>query len=136
MTEESAPKLKVRLLITSDSLTPDEISEGVGLYPTRHWFKGQPVCPGASKTYEHNGWVLAAEGSGVAVSAENLTEKLLQSIDVSKMLEFKSAHQKVEFELSIVVHVSASAPAVSLSPYQVRVLASLNADIDIDIYPG
>lgn len=52
------------------------------------------------------------------------------------MLAFKSAHPEVEFELSIIVHVSASAPAVSLSAYPVRVLASLNTDIDVDSYRG
>jgi hypothetical protein len=136
MEDASSAELKVRFLITSQVLTPDQISASVGVSPSRTWIKGQKVHQKATKTYSHNGWVLIAEARGAHASAETLADEILRGIDMHRMLAFKSEHADAEFELSIIVYLSQSAPAVSLSPAQVGALANLGAGIDVDIYPG
>ena len=129
MGNTSKPELKVRFLITSDSLTPHQISAGMGVSPSSTWSKGQRVHPKASKTYDQNGWVIVAEARGESASAEKLAADIFNSLDVQRMLAFKSKHSDAEFELSVIVHLTTSAPAISLSAKQVEVLAKLGADM-------
>jgi hypothetical protein len=129
------PELKVRLLITSDSTNPSTVSAALGLEPTQKWLKGERVHPKATNKYDHNGWVLVEADYGEKASVEALVNKVFRAIDLNRVKQLTLRDPTVEVELSIIVYLSGSAPSVFLSSHQVKCLAEIGAEIDIDIYP-
>jgi hypothetical protein len=56
-------------------------------------------------------------------------------VDSQKLIALVAQHAGTSVELSLVVYVADSAPSISLSPPQIRYLADVGADVDVDIYP-
>lgn len=135
MSDLNFPEIKVRLLVTSASLSPEAMTVAIGGPPTKSWCKGDPVSRGATKRFAHNGWLVIYTESGATASAEAVVSKLLRSIDLARLQSLTLSHGDVEIELSIIVEISSSAPSVGLSADQVRQLAAIGASIDVDIYP-
>lgn len=129
-------ELKARFLIISDTTNPSSFSAVLGVEPTQTWLKGEPVHPKAINRYAHNGWELVEVDRGEKASLEALVNKLFQSIDLNRVKQLTLNDPSVEIELSIIVHLSESAPSMFLSSDQVKCLADIGAEIDVDIYPG
>lgn len=89
----------------------------------------------ATNVYDHNGWVLIESAAGSTASAELLTKRIFDVVDIRNLKDLKAAHPGIEVVLSIIVYVTSSAPSVSLSKEQVKFLATIEGDLDIDIYP-
>lgn len=62
--------MKVRLVITSDSIIPKSISDFLGVSPVQTWLAGDPAHPRATNTHKENGWVLSLEGGKGALIVE------------------------------------------------------------------
>lgn len=129
------PELKVRFLITSDTTNPSLFSAILGVEPTQTWLKGERVHPKAINQYGHNGWVFVETGCGEEASLEALVSQLFQAIDLNRVKQLTLTDSSVEVELSIIVHLSRSAPSMFLSAHQIKCLADIGAEIDVDIYP-
>jgi hypothetical protein len=128
--------LKARFLISSDTTDPSSFSAFLGVEATRTWLKGEQVHPKAINRFDHNGWVLIETDRGDKASLEILVNRLFQAIDLNRVKQLTSTDPSVEIELSIVVHLTESAPLMFLSSHQVKCLADIGAEIDVDIYPG
>lgn len=129
-------ELKARFLISSVTTIPSVFSAALGVEPTQTWLKDEPVHPKAINKYDHNGWVLVETERGASASLEALVNKLFQAIDLNRVRQLTQADPSVEVELSIVLHLSESAPSMFLSSQHVKLLADIGAEIDIDIYPN
>jgi hypothetical protein len=133
--ELAEPEIKVRLLIADDLISPDTVSEFLKVAPTKVWIRGEKTHPKATNVYDHNGWVLIESAAGSTASAELLTKRIFDVVDIRNFKDLKAAHPGIEVVLSIIVYVTSSAPSVSLSKEQVKFLATIEGDLDIDIYP-
>jgi hypothetical protein len=129
------PEIKVRFVVTSSLLTPEEISKYLEVQASKTWLEGEKVHPGATKQFDENGWVIFESAVGAGASAERLVAKIFDAIPLPKLKKLRAENPEIEFELSIIVAVTNRAPVVSLSTSQIKYLAEIEAEIDVDIYP-
>lgn len=122
-------ELKLRLILTSQSHTANEMAKSAGINPTKSWANGEVVHPKAKNVHKQNGCLLEVEDTSLAGALEQL-QNVLQSQSAS-LLDLPN---NVEVELSCIVYLSGEAPALYLEPQHVKFLASMGAAVDIDVY--
>jgi len=122
-------ELKLRLILTSKSLTADDMATLAGISPSKSWTRGQVVHPSAKNVHKENGCLLQIEDSSLSSAAKRLEETL--QAQSAALLELP---KDVDIELSCVVYLKGAAPELHLEPQTVDLLASIGAGIDIDIY--
>jgi len=128
--------LKVRLVVTSDSLIPKTISDFLGVSPTKSWLRGDSVHPRATNIHKENGWVLSLEGGSGDLIVEPIIDRLIALVPQGKLAALCRQYQgSVSVEISIIAYVSADfLPSISLTPAQAAFLAHCNGGFDIDLY--
>jgi hypothetical protein len=136
--EDSAmgSQLKVRLVVTSETLLPKTISDLVGISPTTTWLRGETVHPKATNIHKENGWVLSLEDGGTELIAERIIDRLIALVPRGKLAALCKQHPgSVAVEMSIIAHLrSESMPSISLTPEQVAFLADCAGSFDVDLY--
>lgn len=114
---------------------PDEISARIGVVPSRTWCVGDIRNPRTGAHHDNAGWRVDSDGTpdlDPATHVEQLVEKLWHARD---SLQTLGAHCEMQF--SIVIHChEASAPPMYFSRDLLQRIASLNAAIDVDLYPS
>ncbi|TLY78091.1 MAG: DUF4279 domain-containing protein [Gammaproteobacteria bacterium] len=93
--EENAPDsaIKVRLVITSDSLPPKTISDLLGVVPTKTWLRGETVHTKATNVHKENGWVLSLEGLSGELIAERIIDRLIALVPQGRLAALYKQHQ-------------------------------------------
>lgn len=130
MTSDSMKsELKLRLILTSQSHTANEMAKLAGINPTKSWASGEVVHPKAKNVHKQNGCLLEIEDASLAGALKRL-QKDLQSQSAS----LHDLPKNVDIELSCIVYLSGEAPELHLEPKQVEFLASVGAAVDIDVY--
>lgn len=128
-------EINVRLAIYRFDCHPDEITQILGLTPTDIWIAGQPVRrppSGRAKLHEENAWLLKSplDGSSeIEEQVDALTDVIAPQAD-----RFRDLPDNVCIELSCSVYGHEYMPAIHFTANQVRFLASLGAEIDVDVY--
>ncbi len=130
--EHNKTEVKVRLVITDFSQDPAAISDILGIIPHSVWRVGEPFTPQQRQTHKENGWVFLAPGAP-HVPMEQQLEALLQIIE-PKLAAFEKLPQQSEVELSCVVYEYGedNRPCIEFSTKAVKLLARINALINID----
>jgi len=133
----AASSIKVRLVVTSGNVHPEEVSSFLGVAPSKTWLQGETVHPKATNVHKENGWVLSIEGRSGEWVAERIVDRLIALIPAGRLAALCRQHQgSIEVELSVVAHVSGAevSPVISLSPAQVAFLAGCGGAFDVDLY--
>ena len=127
------PEIRVEFCITSHELLPTQITQILGLLPSRTWLEGESI-QGTKLRRKHNGWCLAVDGAESTIDLEVPIRELL-TILLPKIGEIDEARSglDVECELSCAITIADETPVINLSPATVGDLVRLNAAIDIDI---
>jgi hypothetical protein len=126
----SANEVRVQLNFTGFDRSPSEVTSQVGLVPAKTWEAGAFI-ERSKRTYASNGWRVSPDERYEDV--ERGVDALL-SIITPRWDELRSLSCESRVELSIVLYVYESAPAVHLRRDQIARLTELNADIDVDLY--
>jgi hypothetical protein len=112
--------------------SPDELSNAIGLQPTRTWNEGDLVTSRSTRRQKSSGWELA---SGLAKEAtpdqhaSRLLDRLGPAADSLKRMPVEAS------VLSIVLEIhGGDRPPLGLSRENVARLAALGAELDIDLY--
>ena len=124
-------EIKVRFILTGFECAPAEITERLGLDPSRTWMVGDPMLGGA-RVYKKNGWRLELiddDASGV----EALVEQLLQQLEPSGDAIAELALENYA-EISCIVFATEYVPALHFSHKTLQRITQLGAEIDIDLY--
>jgi len=122
-------ELKLRLVLTSQSHTANQMAKFAGINPTKSWASGEVVHPKAKNVHKQNGCLLEIEGDSLAEALKRL-QKDLES-QTASLLDLP---ENIDIELSCIVYISGEAPELHIEPQQVDFLASMGAAVDIDIY--
>lgn len=125
-------EIKIRLSISGFSCPPEEVTQVLGLSPTKTWRRNDSI-PRTIMVYKENGWRLEAPGSPYA-SVEKQCTVLMERI-TPRLEAFKELPPGSEVELSCVIYVYHNErPSLSFSPEVIRTLATIGGLIDIDYY--
>ena len=123
-------EIRIQLTFTGFRRPPSEVTALIGLLPAKTWEAGASIERSA-REYASNGWRVCPDGQydDVERGVDALLEKTAPHWDKLRRFSLEG-----RVELSLVVFVYESAPAVHLRHDQVAKLAELKADIDVDLY--
>lgn len=128
-------KIAAKFTLTDFECSPREITERLGISPTKTWEIGDLISPRGQREYEFNGWRLDSELHN-SLDLEEQLKALLQQLDVA-WKELAKTCQQYESEFSFVIYLDnddGQIPAVHFSPELIAKIHQLNAAIDLDIY--
>jgi hypothetical protein len=124
-------KIQAEFCITSNQVTPMEITNAIEIAPSRTWLAGDFI-QNTKLRRKHNGWCLSSNEDnifesirtvlGILLPKSELIRKLCDSYDISP-------------ELSCVIYIvkNKEIPAFNFDQNIISGLARLNASVDIDI---
>ena len=131
--------LRVRLVLTSEVLSAEQIKQHVGLAPDRTWRKGElrGAYRGATRgpVFEHHGCELIEESVDGKVSIDALVARLLHRLS-GREAAIASLPDVVDRELAISANLASEPrPWIFLSRRSVGAIADLGCELDFDYYP-
>jgi len=126
------PKIRFHFQLIGDQITPEEISNYLGIAPSETWLTGD-LTRGHGPRKKHNGWRLSTE----LYQTHDLDEQLipLMAKILPKSREITQLIQKYNLtgEVSCHVDVVDVVPSINLKPDLLSKLAELGVYLDIDV---
>jgi Domain of unknown function (DUF4279) len=120
--------IKLRLVLTSKTLSPEQISARAKITPSKTWRSGDVVHPRATNRHKENGCTVEVVDTALSAAAKRLSDQLRdQSATLTNLAD-------IDVELSCVVNVHGSVPELHLDPEIVAFAASIKAALDFDVY--
>jgi len=119
-----------------EDITPDHITEALGIQPVKVYIKGQKTNPKLVKVAKRNGWRM---GSGLDkyASFEDQMKTMLDIIEC-KIELFRPFCEKYYCEFSCAIFIrydnEESTPWVHLDSRYNRLIKDLNIEFDFDLY--
>ena len=121
----------VRLKILSESLSPDEISERIGLPPSRSWSKGESDRKKASLNMaKWNGWIYDS-GRSADVSLADQVASLLHALEPMQN-NIRDISGLCDVAISVVSYSNPD-KSIFLSKDLVALIAALGAHFDLEM---
>ena len=121
-----------------EDLTHEQISEMLGLQPSRIHVKGQRHNPNFGRLAPRNRWMLQMyTKEGPWLNIEEQLDELLALVTLRRVaFQQLAAHCKFAIKCAVKVYVqhNESTPAVFLEHRHVELLTFLQATFDVDIY--
>ena len=120
-------------LVITGRFEPADITQAVGLVPSKTWHSGDAVMPGASLLHKEAGWRLSALEREQDDTLNDVVVRLLDDVDLrrNKILDLKVEHGRC---IECVVYSPGRKAVLSLSESTVRRIASLECGISIDYF--
>ncbi|PUZ19585.1 DUF4279 domain-containing protein [Chitinophaga costaii] len=119
-----------------DDISPDKITENIGITPVRIYIKGERKNPNLSGIAKRNRWIM---GSGLDkyASFEDQMNAMLDIIE-SKIELLRPFCEKYYCEFSCAIFIrydnDESTPSVHLDARYNRLTKELNIEFDVDLY--
>jgi hypothetical protein len=135
VTEDKRDYVGIALWITSDELSPEMITDVVGIEPNYTQVRGTPI-KGVDRLYERHSWKLgerlyAREGDYIGNHSEQFFDAFLNRIkDIAPRIKELSKYNEVSVAL---IYNVRDMPYIGLTREQVQVLAALGARVDHDV---
>jgi len=127
------PRIQIALVINSDFLHPDKISELIGLIPTEMYLKGELIV-GTIRPRDVNSWCFSLNG---IVDHYDLGEALTKLIEklAPKAEQINSVCKSNDLEaiFSCGIDVVDESPSIYIPPEIVFEISRFGASLDIDI---
>ncbi|HEV8252447.1 MAG TPA: DUF4279 domain-containing protein [Candidatus Limnocylindria bacterium] len=124
---------RARLVVLSDELLPEELTELLGMAPDKSWRSGEPTTGG--RPYRHSGWELASRLPPDRPPEDQLTDLLERLAPIAPAVTSLANNPAVfSVRLSLVRHGENWNPGLSLSLQAIRQMDSLGVGLEIDIY--
>lgn len=126
------PTIRVKFQIIGDQITPEEISNYLGMNPTETWLAGDSI-QGTELRRKHNGWRLSTKRCQTYHLDEQINiltaEILLKSTVLAKLVE----KYDLQLEINCDVDIVDEYPSINLSPESLSQLVELGVSLDIDL---
>jgi hypothetical protein len=129
-TTHAVDEVYVRLKITSENRSPDEVSRLVGLACDRAWCVGD-LRPHTKIAERTNGWVIELSSTGRSSLQTRARELLQRVLPYAANIKSLAATSLIEF--SCVVYTP-QVPPLYLEKDIIDGVAQLGAALDIDLY--
>jgi len=122
-------ELKLRLVLTSQVHTASELAQFANICPSKSWSSGDVVHPKARNVHKENGCLLEVKDASLAAA----TKRLLSDLQ-AQSATLLNLPADISVELSCIVYMKDAAPELHLETQDVSFLASIGAEVDIDVY--
>ena len=124
---------RARLVVLSDELSPEELTELLGMAPDVSWRMGEPGRGG--RPHPHHGWELESRLRQDRPPEEQLTDLLERLAPIAPAIASLANNPAVfGARLWLVRHGENWNPGVSLSVESIRQVDALGLGLEIDIY--
>jgi len=120
----------VRFVITSDTLTPDEITKILNKIPTKSWKKDTPKNNHPTLTYKYNKWEIFIKSENISHTDTLLNELFLQLLPIKENIALLKNITKT---ISIVIYKKEIMPSITYDSKIISFLHHLGVTLDIDI---
>lgn len=132
----SQHRISVDLRIADFECSPEELTNIIGISPTRTWRQGDLVTPRTAHRYKENGWELSS-GVSQHESFDNHVNALLDIIE-PKIDAFIEIGSKYFATLSCAIYMydnsENSLPWPHFTKRSMAVLHHIGAEVDFDLY--
>ena len=129
-----APEIMTEFIIVGMNVTPDEITQAIGIAPTKTWRFGEPdQNTFARRKHKDNGGCISTsyhQDVDLEKYARQLLEVLLPK---SELITTFCRENGLACELSFAAYVTEETPTTVLSKELIKDLAKWNASLDLDI---
>lgn len=118
--------------LTGLDFDPQNITDKLGIIPTKTWKIGDLVHPKATLKRQHNGWVINSKlgkNNDLEAHIKSLFEQLQPIWDIVQEIG-----HNYDAEISCVIYTEAEVPAIHLDKEIINKSHQINAEIDIDLY--
>jgi hypothetical protein len=127
-------EISVTFTLTGLNFKPDDITNKLGIIPTKTWLVGDLINPKTLLKRKENGWSLQSElelnNYELEDHLKNVLEKLHSQSNLLKELCLKNYG-----ELSCIVYaIGEERPSIHLDQELIQKIHQLNCEIDIDLY--
>jgi hypothetical protein len=127
------PIIQADFIITGTDILPDQITQELGISPTRTWRLGDSIQETQLRR-KHNGWCFSI---GKRESALDLEKPLVMLINhllpYAQTISSLCEKHNLQSEISCAIYISDETPIINFSPETISHLAQLNSFLDIDI---
>lgn len=127
-----AHKTVVSLKVMGDDLDPEKVTCCLGVSPKRTWRKGDLKHSKSSIRYVENGWYFESPLAPDAPLMDKVNDLVNRFGPVAK--KFALLPPGVTVLLSCVVYIYEESPDAYFDKSVIAFLASINADLDFDVY--
>lgn len=127
-------EISVAFTLTDFDCDPKEITERVGITPTKTWIIGDFINKKKTMQYEYNGWKVHSKLEKNADLETHIISVLEQLKPAWKSLVKISQSYYTEISCAIYIYSDTERPGIHLSKQIIQKIAELNAEIDVDIY--
>jgi Domain of unknown function (DUF4279) len=125
-------EISVDFLLTGFEISPEEITNAIGIEPTKSWHIGETIGKSKIKR-KKNGWTLSS-GLDKSSELEEHLSALFEQLQ-ARWTIFTSLCAKYDSEISCAVYCyEAQGPSIHFNKEVVKYIAELNAEIDVDYY--
>ncbi len=132
-------EITLDLVLTGFQPDPDEITTLLGVKPSQTWVQGDLV-PRTSLKRHSNGWLLSSGCNRASELKAHLVALFEKVAPVKERFGLLPSSTQVDVSCAVYIYHSASTdeehntPALHLDSNQIRMLSTLAAEFDIDLY--
>lgn len=129
-------EIRVYLVVVGFEGDPDKVAQSLGISPDKVSRFGERINQRTNKTWKDNSFEVHSGddfSSDLETHLESLYQKLYPSIE--NLIAFYKSKEAVFCQLNIVLEIyNNDRPAVHFDKKWIRLLAALDAGIDVDMY--
>jgi hypothetical protein len=135
------PEIKVKFVISGLKLSPEEISDIIGITPTDSWYAGKHrqmiingVVRNLSPKNKRNGWCLEAKPDLENIDICKPLKELLQILSPkADLIKTMCQDYDLECEFDYVIFIKDQTPIMTITPDLLSELLNLKATLDFDL---
>jgi hypothetical protein len=124
-------EIKVEFIITGTQITPEEISNLLGLTPTRTWREGD-LIQATRLVYKQNGWCLSNKENSINLG-DHIHSLLDNLLPKSELIAKVCSKYGLESEMNCVIYIVNETPIINISKKTIAGMERLGTSLDIDI---
>ena len=127
------PKIKVEFRLTGTKILPEEITDLIGVSPTRVFRMGESI-QGTKLTWKSNGWCFSLNDYKDTVDLGEEISFLLDHLTVfSTKIIRVCEEKKLDSEISCAVYMDDETPIINLNQKVIAQLNELQTTLDVDL---
>lgn len=130
------PEIRVEFHLVGNEITPQEITDILGITPSRIFIKGEKRFPklNLKPTHKENAWSLRASKDISSLDINDYIKPVVEILfPIREKLIILCEEKDLYSELSCVIEIIEQSPIMHLEPDLISKIALLQTHIDFDI---
>jgi Domain of unknown function (DUF4279) len=125
-------EIKTKLVVLGYECPAEQISQILGVAPSKAWLRGERILEEAQNVYAESGWELKSPADPRSTTVEDSIRRLIESLP--DPAAFRTLPQGCEIQLTSTIYAYRERPFVYLPAELILRIAAIGASLDVDIY--